>query len=151
MDFKLIPICSEVGHEMNYKYNSGSSCDICKKRVVSYRCDNCEYSRCSGCHRDILASEEIAQRIKSGKLKNDIRLEELRLKKDNLTQWNVEVKDGKICYINKLLKTYSFDYPSNGYYDVSPIDKTEVRPKKEYDHVRCGIANIYDYMKSFIP
>ena len=64
MNFQLIPICSEIEHEMEYKYKDEGHCDICSKSGISYRCINCDYSRCSGCHRDILASEEISERLR---------------------------------------------------------------------------------------
>lgn len=156
MDFRLIPICSEIDHEMSYKYKEGCRCDICSKQGISYRCKNCEYSRCSGCHRDILGSIEISERLRKEKIKNDIKLAELKLKEDGLTQWDVMVSNGEICYVNKLVKTYSFDYPYTDKPSLSPgadiSVKTEVRPPnyETSSHERCGIANIYDYLKSLV-
>lgn len=156
MDFQLIPICSEKEHEMGYKYKEGYHCDICDRKSISYRCINCEYSRCSACHRDILASEEISKRLRKGKIKNDIKLAEVNLKEDGLTEWAVMVSNGEICYVNKLIKTYSFDYPLSEKTSQSPDEntsvKTEVRPVnyETTSHVRCDIANIYDYLKSLV-
>ena len=61
MILKLIPICSEIDHELKYKYTKGKICEICGTSDISYQCINCEYGRCSKCHRDILASEEISK------------------------------------------------------------------------------------------
>ena len=149
MNFQLIPICSEVEHEMEYKYKDEGHCDICGKKVVSYRCKNCDYSRCSGCHRDILASEEISERLRKAKIKNDIKLSELRLKEDGLTEWDVMVSNGEICYVNKLKSTYSFDYPYVVPPENSPIAKTEVRPIKPRDKRNCKFTNIYDSLKNY--
>ena len=35
MDFQLIPICSEIDHEMIYKYRREDICDICNKSGIS--------------------------------------------------------------------------------------------------------------------
>ena len=59
MDFTLVPICTFSEHELEYDYKEGYKCDICDKHNVSYRCINCEYSRCSKCHRNILGEQEI--------------------------------------------------------------------------------------------
>ena len=156
MDLQLIPICSEIDHDMGYKYKEGGICDICEKQGVAYRCNNCEYSRCSRCHRDILASKEISERLRKGKIKNDINLAELKLKEDGLTQWNAMVRDGEICYVNKLRNTYSFDYPFIEKPTLSPdedvLEETLVRPAnyRTTSQVRCSIANIYDYLKDLI-
>lgn len=156
MDLQLIPICSEIDHDMSYKYKERGICDICNKGGVSYKCSNCEYSRCSGCHRDILASKEISERLRKGKIKNDIKLAEFKLKEDGLTQWNAMVSNGEICYVNKLRNTYSFDYPYTDKPNLSPdedvLEETLVRPTnyETSPHVRCGIANIYDYLKSLV-
>jgi len=156
MNFQLIPICSEQEHEMEYKYKEGYHCDICDRKSISYRCINCEYSRCSACHRDILASEEISKRLRKAKIKNDIKLAEVNLKEDGLTNWDVKVSNGEICYINKPMKTYSFDYPFTENPTLSPDEntsvKTDVRPVnyRKTSEVRCGIANIYDYFKGLI-
>ena len=148
MDFQLIPICSEVEHEMEYKYKVGHQCDICSRKVISYRCKNCEYSRCSRCHRDILASEEISERLRKEKIKNDIKLSELRLTADGLTEWEVMVSNSEICYVKKLKSTYSFDYPYVVPPENSPITKTEVRPKTRNQN-RCKFTNIYDSLKNY--
>lgn len=151
MNLRLIPICSEEEHIMNYEYKKEYKCEICSKIGISYRCNNCEYSRCSGCHRNILASQEISERLKNERIKNDIKLAEMRLKEDGLTQWEVEIKNSEICYVNKMMRSYSFDYPYTEPPLNSPIDKTEVRTKKDdSNHIRCVIADIYSYMKSFI-
>ena len=155
MNLQLIPICSEIEHEMIYKYKGGWICDICSKKNISYRCKNCEYSRCSRCHRDILASEEISERLRKEKIKNDIKLAELKLKEDGLTQWDVMVSNGEICYVNKLVKTYSFDYPMVDKPIASPVTDeimTEVEriTYRKTTHLRCGISNIYDYLMNLI-
>ena len=155
MNLQLIPICSEIEHEMIYKYKEGWICDICNKENISYRCKNCEYSRCSGCHRDILGSIEISKRLRKEKIKNDIKLAELKLKEDGLTQWDVMVSNGEICYVNKLVKTYSFDYPMIDKPIASPVTDeiiTEVR-QTTYEtpkYLRCSISNIYDYLRNLI-
>lgn len=148
MNFQLIPICSEIEHEMEYKYKEGH-CDICSKRVVSYRCKNCDYSRCSGCHRDILASEEISERLRKAKIKNDIRLSELKLKEDGLSGWDVMVSDGEICYVNKLKSTYSFEYPYIAPPENSPNTKIEVRNIKSINQRSCKFTEIYDSIKNY--
>lgn len=173
MNFKLIPICSEIEHEMEYKYKEGHQCDICHKKYISYRCINCEYGRCSKCHRDILASEEISERLRKEKIKNSIKLAESKLKEDGLTQWTVMVSNGEICYINKLMRTYSFDYPytppppedSPIYIDISPKDncipdedncisgEAKYIPTEyinQAHHIRCNLTNIYEYLKNLI-
>ena len=149
MNFQLIPICSEIEHEMEYKYKDEGHCDICSKSGISYRCINCDYSRCSGCHRDILASEEISERLRKAKIKNDIKLAELKLKEDGLTQWDVMVSNGEICYVNKLMRTYSFDYPYTEPPNNSPDIKTEVRPREQINNIRCGIATTYENIKNY--
>lgn len=162
MDFRLIPICSEIDHDMEYKYKDGYNCDICGRKNISYRCKNCEYSRCSGCHRDILASKEISERLRLARIKNDIKLAELTLKEDGLFQWEVMVSNGEICYINKLTRTYSFDYPYTLTPDDSPRDdssrdynqaNTEVRPKiiPETDSNKFSFSNIYETIRSYLP
>tara|TARA_Y100000389_G_scaffold75672_1_gene72327 strand:- start:1542 stop:1976 length:435 start_codon:yes stop_codon:yes gene_type:complete len=143
---------------MEYKYKEGYHCDICDRKSISYRCINCEYSRCSACHRDILASEEISKRLRKAKIKNDIKLAKLRLKEEGLTEWDVMVSNGggEICYVNKLMKTYSSDYPFTEKTTLSPdedlLEETLVRPAnyRTTSQVRCGIANIYDYLKDLI-
>lgn len=155
MDLRLIPVCNDKDHEMEYKYKNTYNCDICHRKGISYRCINCEYSRCSKCHGDIMASEEISERLKKEKIKNDIVLAESKLKKDSLTDWSVMVSDGEICYVNKLMKTYSFDYPYVRPPEDSPNTKTEVRSKMNEEinsnrnHIRCSIMNIYGYITSY--
>ena len=120
MDFTLVPICSEIDHDLKYNYKEGYKCEICNKSYISYRCVNCDYGRCSGCHRDILAEKEIKERLKHERIKKDIKHAENKLKKDGLDDWNVMVVNGEICYINKLVKTYSYDYPLSVEPDLSP-------------------------------
>tara|TARA_A100001015_G_scaffold148400_1_gene164597 strand:+ start:7181 stop:7657 length:477 start_codon:yes stop_codon:yes gene_type:complete len=157
MDFTLVPICSEVDHEMEYIHKSGK-CDICRKNNISYCCINCEYSRCSRCHRDILAEQEIKSRLIHERIKNNIKLAEGRLKEDGLCDWDVMVVDGEICYINKLLRTYSYDYPKSKTPELSPELVTEkiLIPEslptpipENYNHIRCTFTEIYNTIKSY--
>ena len=153
MDFSLIPICSEISHKMSYKYKEGYRCDICNKEHISYICINCEYSRCSGCHRDILASEEISERLRKGRIKNDIKLAETKLKEDGLTQWDVMVSNGEICYVNKLVKTYSFDYPyDKNMKGLSPSKSPEVITINipTTSHIISGISYAYSYVRGLV-
>ena len=48
----------------------------------------------------------------------------------DLTQWEIMVKNSEICYVNKMMRSYSFDYPYTEPPLNSPIDKTEVRTKR---------------------
>ena len=132
MDLSLIPICSEIKHDLIYNHNEDYNCDICGKKKISYQCKNCEYSRCKNCYHDYIAQEEISERIKLSKLKNDIKISELRLRKDGLNYWDVMVTNGEICFVNKLSRTYSYDYPLSIIPDASPISyKGKTSPKKE--------------------
>ena len=132
MDFSLIPICSEIKHDLIYNYKEDFKCDICGKKKISYQCKNCEYSRCKNCHHDYIAQEEISERIRLSKLKNDIKLSKSRLKNDGLNYWDVMVTKGEICFVNKLSKTYSYDYPLSIIPDPSPISyKEQILPQKE--------------------
>jgi hypothetical protein len=132
MDFSLIPICSEIKHDLIYNYKEDFKCDICGKKKISYQCKNCEYSRCKNCHHDYIAQEEISERIRLSKLKNDIKISEKRLKKDGLNYWDVMVTNGEICFVNKLSRTYSYDYPLSIIPDPSPISyKEQITPQKE--------------------
>ena len=161
MNFQLVPICSEVEHEMKYNYKESHRCDICNKTGISYMCINCEYSRCSKCHRDILASEEISERLKKAKLKNSIKLAEVRLKDDGLDGWDVMVINGEICYINKLCRTYSYDYPKSTTPklspELSPTSTPELSTTPEYYdskdtyeyNIRCTFTEIYNSIRSF--
>ena len=149
MNFTLIPICSEIEHDLKYDYKVGHNCEICKKSDISYRCANCDYGRCSGCHRDILASEKIKERLRLAKLKNDIKLAENCLKVDNLDDWDVMVSNGEICYINKLTRSYSFDYPSKSSPDLSPDTIRDEIHFKNDGHVRCSFTEIINTIKSY--
>lgn len=132
MDFSLIPICSEIKHDLIYNYKEDFKCDICGKKKISYQCKNCEYSKCKNCHHDYIAQEEISERIRLSKLKNDIKISEKRLKKDGLNYWDVMVTNGEICFVNKLSRTYSYDYPLSIIPDPSPISyKEQILPQKE--------------------
>ena len=129
---------------MRYKHKE-DYCDICNKQGVSYCCDNCDYYRCRNCHRDLLAEEEIKERLRLSKLKNEFKLAELNLKNDNLEDWEVMISDGEILYINKLTKTYSYDYPLY----ISPsLSDREIKTHND-DHVRCTITDIINTIKSF--
>lgn len=144
MDLTLIPICSVKDHDLKYNYKIDYICEICNKSDISYCCINCEYGRCSKCHRDILASEEIKERLRLAKLKNDIKLAELKLIQDKFNEWKVMVSDGKIIYVNKTLSTYSYNYPRSLKFSPSP-------KKESYDndHVRCTFTEILNTIKSF--
>jgi len=143
MNLTLIPVCSEKEHELDYDYKEGYKCEICFKVGVSYRCNNCDYRRCSKCHRDILASEEIKEGLKVAKLKNDIRIVEYNLKRDNLDDWEVIISNSDICYINKLTHKYSYDYPYKRISDDTP------RYNQETNNYRCTFTEIYNTIKSF--
>ena len=158
MELTLVPICSEIDHVLNYDYKIGYSCEICKKSDISYRCANCDYGRCSGCHRDVLASERIKERLRIAKLKNDIKISENSLKVDKLDDWGVMVSNGEICYINKLTRSYSFDYPYSGKtLGKSPDTKPDISPDitpdeihfKNDGHVRCSFTEIINTIKSY--
>ena len=147
MDFTLVPVCSEKEHELDYDYKEGYKCEICFKTGVSYRCNNCDYRRCSKCHRDILASEEIKERLKIAKFKNDIKIAEHKLKRDNLEDWEVMVSNSEIYYINKLTLSYSYDYP----YSINDkiIREDTPRYSRESNNYRCTFTEIYNTIKSF--
>ena len=121
MAFTLIPICSEIGHELQYQFKTSYNCEICNKTGISYRCINCEYGRCKDCHQDIVGSENISKRLKNGRINNDIRLAEINLEKDGLTQWRVSLTDEEICYVNNKTKTRTFDYPISASPPPSPL------------------------------
>lgn len=145
MDFTLIPICYDNEHIMRYKHKEDYYCDICNKQGVSYCCDNCDYYRCRNCHRDLLAEEEIKERLRLSKLKNEFKLAELNLKNDNLEDWEVMISDGEILYINKLTKTYSYDYPLY----ISPsLSDREIKTHND-DRVRCTFTELINTIKSF--
>lgn len=144
MDFTLVPVCSDKEHIMRYKYKEDHYCDICNKQRVSYCCDNCDYYRCSTCHLDLLAEIKIKERLRLAKLKNEFKLAELNLKNDNLHSWEVMVSDGEILYINKLTKTYSYDYPLY----MSPPSFEEIKTHNN-DHVRCTFSDLLNTIKSF--
>ena len=148
MNFTLVPICSEVEHEMGYYYKSDYRCDICNVQGVSYCCNNCEYSRCSKCHRNILGEQEIRDRLRHSRIKNNIKLAELRLKDDGLNEWDVMVVDGEICYINKLLRTYSYDYPKSTTPESTPESLPTPIPENYTDHIRCTFTEIYNAIKT---
>tara|TARA_A200000113_G_C8831751_1_gene343952 strand:- start:408 stop:875 length:468 start_codon:yes stop_codon:yes gene_type:complete len=154
MNLTLVPICSEIDHDLNYDYNENTKCEICMKNYVSYRCINCDYGRCSKCHRDILAAEEIKERLRIAKIKNNIKIAEKNLKKDHLDDWDVMVVQGEICYINKLTRSYSYDYPlSKSPPVVSPIKERDNQHEtiniKNDNHIRCTFTEIYNTIKSF--
>jgi len=150
MNLTLIPICSEIDHDLNYDYRSNSKCEICMKNHVSYRCINCEYGRCSMCHRDILAAEEIKERLRIAKVKNNIKIAEKNLKKDQLNDWDVMVVQGEICYINKLTRSYSYDYPivvsPRKSPDISVTDQGNIH--QYHESYRCHFSEIYNTIKS---
>ena len=153
MNLTLVPICSEIDHDLNYDYRVDDKCEICMKNQVSYRCINCEYGRCSRCHRDILAAEEIKERLRIAKVKNNIKIAEKKLKKDQLNDWDVMVVQGEICYINKLTRSYSYDYPLLKPPDLSPVKVIDNQQAtiniKNNGHVRCSFTEIYNTIKSF--
>tara|TARA_B100000902_G_scaffold277511_1_gene263274 strand:+ start:572 stop:1048 length:477 start_codon:yes stop_codon:yes gene_type:complete len=157
MNFTLVPICSEIDHEMEYNYKENYKCDICDKYEISYCCINCEYSRCSKCHRDILASEDIKNRLRHNRIKNNIKLAENRLKDDGLDGWDVMVVNGEICYINKLLRTYSYDYPKSVSPESSPEYTIETSseslptpiPENYNEHFRCTLSELFNTIKSY--
>jgi len=122
MDFTLVPICSEIKHTMGYSIMSDYQCDICLEGYISWQCINCEYSRCSKCHRNKLAENEIKVRLNYVKMKNEIKLAEMKLKMDGLDCWDVIVRDGEICYVKKTSKTYSYDYPKCNVPEMSPLE-----------------------------
>lgn len=152
MNLTLVPICSEIDHDLNYDYRGGVKCEICMKDPVSYRCINCEYGRCSRCHKDILAAEEIKERLRIAKVKNNIKIAEKNLKKDQLNDWDVMVVQGEICYINKLTRSYSYDYPIV----VSPRKSPEILVNEEnpnihhyHESYRCTFTEIFNTIKSY--
>lgn len=148
MDFTLIPICYDNEHIMRYKHKEDYYCDICNKQGVSYCCDNCDYYRCRNCHRDLLAEEEIKERLRLSKLKNEFKLAELNLKNDNLEDWEVMIGDhGEILYINKLTKTCSYDYP----YSINDkiIREDTPRYSRESNNYRCTFTELINTIKSF--
>ena len=150
MNLTLVPICSEIDHDLNYDYREGVKCEICMKNYVSYGCINCEYGRCSICHRDILAAEEIKERLRIAKVKNNIKIAEKKLKKDQLNDWDVMVVQGEICYINKLTRSYSYDYPivvsPRKSPDISVTDQGNIH--QYHESYRCHFSEIYNTIKS---
>ena len=180
MDFTLVPICSEIKHTMGYSIMSDYQCDICLEGYISWQCINCEYSRCSKCHRNKLAENEIKVRLNYVKMKNEIKLAEMKLKMDGLDCWDVIVRDGEICYVKKTSKTYSYDYPKCNVPEMSPLEpemsplepylerdlepylepflepdtktKTKNKTKNKFDeHVRCSLNDIYQMFTKLLP
>ena len=154
MDFTLIPVCNEIKHVMDYHKRSSRRCDICRTGCISYQCINCEYSRCSKCHRDKLAEDDIKVRLNYVKMKNELRLVDMKLKMDGLDNWTVMVKDSEILYVNKLTQCHSYEYPkcdipgiSPG---ISPDTPVETKPKFN-DHVRCSLSDIYQMFIGLLP
>tara|TARA_Y100001970_G_scaffold293081_1_gene437612 strand:- start:589 stop:957 length:369 start_codon:yes stop_codon:yes gene_type:complete len=68
-----------------------------------------------------VGSENISKRLKNGRINNDIRLAEINLEKDGLTQWRVSLTDEEICYVNNKTKTRTFDYPISTPPPPSPL------------------------------
>ena len=154
MDLTLIPICNEIKHVMDYHKRSSRRCDICQNGCVSWFCINCEYSRCSKCHRDKLAEEDIKVRLNYVKMKNELRLADMKLKMDGLDNWTAMVKDREILYVNKLTHCHSYEYPKCDIPGISPIPEMtpdlETTPKFN-DHVRCSLSDIYQMLRGLIP
>ena len=69
-------------------------------------------------------------------------------KEDGLCDWDVMVVDGEICYINKLLRTYSYDYPKSTTPELSPETLPTPIPEN-YNHIRCTFTEIYNTIKSY--
>ena len=158
MDLTLIPICNEIQHVMDYHRRSSRRCDICQNGCVSYQCINCEYSRCSKCHRDKLAEDDINARLNYVKMKNELRLADIKLKMDGLDNWTAMVKDKEILYVNQLTLCHSYEYPKIDIPDrspdrspgISPDTPIETKPKFN-DHVRCSFSDIYQMLRGLIP
>tara|TARA_B100000902_G_C27004613_1_gene761596 strand:+ start:448 stop:783 length:336 start_codon:yes stop_codon:yes gene_type:complete len=56
MNYTLIPICSQVDHEIitNDEIDLPENrCYICNKDRPEYHCSNCDYYRCLKCHNNI--------------------------------------------------------------------------------------------------
>jgi hypothetical protein len=51
MDFTLIPLCSDTGHEFSLNRGPRSHCDICDRVDILHHCANCEYSICKHCYK----------------------------------------------------------------------------------------------------
>ena len=51
MDFTLIPLCSDTGHEFSLNRGPRSHCDICDRVDIVHHCANCEYSICKHCYK----------------------------------------------------------------------------------------------------
>jgi hypothetical protein len=102
------------------------------------------------CHRDILAAEEIKERLRIAKVKNNIKIAEKNLKKDQLNDWDVMVVQGEICYINKLTRSYSYDYPivvsPRKSPDISVTDQDNIH--QYHESYRCHFSEIYNTIKS---
>ncbi len=154
MDFTLIPVCNEIKHVMDYHIRTSHRCDICQTGRVSYQCLNCEYSRCSKCHRDKLAEDDINARLNYVKMKNELRLADMKLKMDGFDNWTVMVKDNEILYVNQLTQCHSCEYPKidipDRSPDRSPDTPLETKPKFN-DHVRCSLSDIYQMVIGLIP
>jgi hypothetical protein len=148
MDLTLIPVCSISEHELIYDINN-YRCDICNKYLVKYKCRNCEYGRCKRCHEDIRASQDIKKRLNIQKVKNEIKLAELNLKRDGLDSlWEVQIHNSKIVYVNKKIQSVNYDYPSYESPYISP-DTTPEKYNYVDDHIRCSFIGIFNTIKSY--
>ena len=166
MALTLIPICSEIDHELHYQFKTSYICEICNKTGVSYRCINCEYGRCKECHQDIVGSENISKRLKNGKINNDIRLAEMNLEQDALTDWRVSLFGEEVYYVNKKTKTRTVDYPISKEPPPSPLGpRTGSKLQRTSGHYKTRpqynltpgvrsekskITRIYEYFKVHI-
>tara|TARA_B100001093_G_C26304011_1_gene790645 strand:+ start:66 stop:608 length:543 start_codon:yes stop_codon:yes gene_type:complete len=136
MDLKLIPVCSEKEHIMEYNYSEKYNCDICNHRGISYNCINCEYYRCSKCHRDILSKggdKHGGLRVSHSDLIKIRKDEQFRIDKDGLFDWIVRTssEDMGLYYYNVITKTISYDYPITSPPNISPETILKDNPLSE--------------------
>ena len=115
MDLKLIPVCSEKEHIMEYNYSEKYNCDICNHRGISYNCINCEYYRCSKCHRDILSKggdKHGGLRVSHSDLIKIRKDEQFRIDKDGLFDWIVRTssEDMGLYYYNVITIFFLYFY-----------------------------------------
>ena len=136
MDFTLIPLCSDTGHEFSLNRGPRSHCDICDRVDIVHHCANCEYSICKHCYKantcepsvDPVDSvvDSVVDPYPGGSpkmepsrnlsdrdhvIKNDILLAKYWLKKDGLLTWSVVLGNGELCYINESKQSRTYDYP----------------------------------------
>ena len=117
MDYTLIPICTEIPHEMRYERKYNYYCDKCYKSVTYYRCNNCEYSLCKNCHMDKCAENTLRDKFMNRQFKQKLSDIVEKLKKDNIfSEWRFGLTDktNEIYFYNQMTNTITYEYPLQG-------------------------------------